>query len=694
MLTPLTPSTLPGGLSKLYTYLQHWGGPSDDDIAGVQYLYGPPKHISKTYFDDFDGHNDTEALIAPGEIISGNIDFAEDEDWFRIYLTPGQSYLFELSPGEDESPLTNLSAQLYYDPVPTYLVFADSFLADTGTDKASIAFTPHYAGVYWVAARGVRRATGSYQLSVTEISASVEIEEEETEPVVSEGESDLPHSLESEGFVPVDGSAAGTLDSAADRDFFRIKLVSGAEYELTVTGREDADTSPLEDPFLVLRDADNVYLDQDDDSGDGSNARIVYTPSVSGDFWLDVRSFGATPTGAYTVSVTQLAEPIPEVDEGIDIAGSMDSTANLAAGQSFIGEIADANDTDWFKLNVQNWVNYAFEVDTVDLGEDALADPALVLRNDSGQMLGTRDDTAGGLNPRIISRPLVSSDLWLEVKGFSGATGIYRVTARELVMPIYPPETDFTAVEVPPSTTTTTFVPLAGFVTGTLETSGDRDAYNIALTEGYTYRLELKGLDGEYELIDPHLVIRDENGIFLDQRDGSDRQGAALDFRPSATGVYIAQVASYGDEPIGQYVLSLNLAKATNDDVEGTPYTIAALESDNASVTGTIDFIGDHDFYKVKLQEGQRYDISVDVEDPIVEGAKLRIRLYPHPPGGGNLRSGQRFLLEEIETNRWLGEAKRGTTDYVIEVSADFLNFPAPGWWAQTGAYTLTVARQ
>ena len=224
------------GVSNRVNYLFELGGVTEDDIAGVRFLYGPPKRISKTYVDDFDGHARTGALIAPGETIAGNIDFADDEDWFEVNLTPGQSYLIELTPGEDGTPLTSLSVQLHYTHFFLYRLTPDPFLANVDTDKAHIAFTPHYSGAYWITVRGDQGAMGSYQLSVTDLSAMDEVEDEEPEPAVSEGEEDLPHNLESEGFVPIDGSATGTLDSAADRDFFRVKLVSGAQYEFTVTG--------------------------------------------------------------------------------------------------------------------------------------------------------------------------------------------------------------------------------------------------------------------------------------------------------------------------------------------------------------------------------------------------------------------------------------------------------------------------
>ena len=90
--------------------------------------------------------------------------------------------------------------------------------------------------------------------------------------------------------------------------------------------------------------------------------------------------------------------------------------------------------------------------------------------------------------------------------------------SEKLPLPEDVPKTKFTAIEIPPSTATEKFVPLAGSITGTLEDSDDKDAYKIALTEGYAYRLELKGLEGEDELIDSHLVLRDEDGKYLDQR--------------------------------------------------------------------------------------------------------------------------------------------------------------------------------
>ncbi len=399
------------------------------------------------------------------------------------------------------------------------------------------------------------------------------------------------------------------------------------------------------------------------------------------------------------MSVTQLSEPGQAVAEVSDIAGNTDSTASLAVGQSFIGEIAYTNDTDWFSFNhAGSDTIYALEVDTVGLGDAALSDPVLVVRGENGQMLGIRDDNAGGRNPRLIFDPLFDfdSDYWLEVKGFNGATGRYRATFRELDNATNAPATDFTGVEMPPSTTTNTFVPLAGFVTGTLETSGDKDAYKIALTEGYTYRLELKGLDGEDELIDPHLVLRDEQGTYLDQRDGSDRQGASLDYTPNATGIYIAQVASYGDEPIGEYVLSLNLAEPTNDDVEGTPYTIATLDSNNTSVIRSIDFVGDHDFYKIRLEDGQRYDIFAKLEYTFFSDTDIQLQVYKYSPDGGEifrrLNSGYKFFEVAVPNGIQGLEVEPGHNDYIVVIGG--LKSWSTGFSLETGPYKLTISRR
>ena len=161
-------------------------GVTEDDIAGLQFLYGPPAQVSKTDIDDFDGHKLTGALISSGETLPGNIEFTADEDWFRVLLTPGQTYLFDLVPGTDETPLTELALELKYFAYDWILVSADSFLANTSKDSAKIAFTPNFSGIYWVVVKGGPEATGSYQLSVTDLMPF------DKDLAVSEGESDFP----------------------------------------------------------------------------------------------------------------------------------------------------------------------------------------------------------------------------------------------------------------------------------------------------------------------------------------------------------------------------------------------------------------------------------------------------------------------------------------------------------------------
>ena len=45
-------------------------------------------------------------------------------------------------------------------------------------------------------------------------------------------------------------------------------------------------------------------LASDDDSGPGTDSRIVYTPGSSGSYYIDAGGFGDNQIGTYRVSVT------------------------------------------------------------------------------------------------------------------------------------------------------------------------------------------------------------------------------------------------------------------------------------------------------------------------------------------------------------------------------------------------------
>lgn len=98
---------------------------------------------------------------------TGNIAVADEQDWFRVTLTSGTRYRFDV----EGSSTSSTSVGVLPDP---YLRLLDSSVTElTANDdggiglNARIEFTPASSGIYYLVVRGFRTETGTYTLTVT-----------------------------------------------------------------------------------------------------------------------------------------------------------------------------------------------------------------------------------------------------------------------------------------------------------------------------------------------------------------------------------------------------------------------------------------------------------------------------------------------------------------------------------------------
>jgi hypothetical protein len=84
----------------------------------------------------------------------------------------------------------------------------------------------------------------------------------------------------------------------------RVRLEGGRRYAIGAT------SDNLDPVIRLLRAGTETVLAEDDDSGGGVNARLTYTPPVSGDYLVRVSSAGAGGGGDYALSIQPLA-PMP-----------------------------------------------------------------------------------------------------------------------------------------------------------------------------------------------------------------------------------------------------------------------------------------------------------------------------------------------------------------------------------------------
>ena len=99
----------------------------------------------------------------------------------------------------------------------------------------------------------------------------------------------------------------GRLDPAGDSDYFRIDPTSRLELTLQTSGETDT--------LCELRDARDNTLQQDDDSGDGRNCRMVTDLDAGGVYYIRVRHYSSSGVGPYTLALSATEfQPDPEPD--------------------------------------------------------------------------------------------------------------------------------------------------------------------------------------------------------------------------------------------------------------------------------------------------------------------------------------------------------------------------------------------
>ena len=281
--------------------------------------------------DDYSADRFTTGTVAVGGSATGTIETAYDQDWFAVELVAGRTYQFDLegSPtGRGTLPDTYLRA--IYNSQGRYQsgTYNDNF---GGSRNSRVTFTPEESGTYYVRASGDRDETGSYTLSVRDMTppeavnpppadppaetaaAAAESETGQGQAVpgsVSEGATDLPDDASTPGRVAVGDTATGRIGSNGDRDWFAVELVAGRTYVIDLRG-SPTDDGTLSNPFLrgiYDADGDRISGTLNNDAGTGRNSRLTFTATESGTHYIAAGAHSSRQ-GTYEVEVTDTSSP-------------------------------------------------------------------------------------------------------------------------------------------------------------------------------------------------------------------------------------------------------------------------------------------------------------------------------------------------------------------------------------------------
>ncbi|HQV04925.1 M10 family metallopeptidase C-terminal domain-containing protein [Novosphingobium sp.] len=233
------------------------------------------------FADTIPGDTTTTATISPGSFVSVTIDTAGDSDWFAISLVAGQTYTFStiLAGTLGDSILT------LYNSAGTAILTNDD--ANSSNLFSEITFTATSTGTFFLGVAGYDLETGTAFLTVT--------------APVSDA---VAASTATTSTLTLGNAVNGTMDANGDHDWYAVTLTAGTSYVFTTsaTGGADVDTT------LSLRNASGSLLAYNDDST-GTYSRVVFTPTTTGTYYLDVGAWGNAETGAYRV-VADIRPPL------------------------------------------------------------------------------------------------------------------------------------------------------------------------------------------------------------------------------------------------------------------------------------------------------------------------------------------------------------------------------------------------
>jgi serralysin len=282
----------------------------------------------------------------------------------------------------------------------------------------------------------------------------------------------IPGGTSSSSTISVGNSVIVDIETIGDRDWYRLLLTADRTYTIHSSNIHGSNT----DAFLNLRSSTGTVIQSDDDSGDGINSLISFTPTTSGFYYIDAGTYNSDTTGTFRLSVS--AAPLVAIDP----IGGISTSATLGVGNGINGTIDSATDHDYYRISLVAGESYIFRTgSTTPLSGDNPAgavDTTLTLRDQSGVQLKTNDDAGEYAYSGLRFTATTTGTYYLDVGGFSGAPiGQYNLTAYTTV-----PLTVFTNDQIANQLTT-------GYWGGSAHrfnaTAGSTITYNVAaLTAG------------------------------------------------------------------------------------------------------------------------------------------------------------------------------------------------------------------
>ena len=213
------------------------------DLTELEMLgFTGPRTASDDYANSLSDTTHPFGQVSVGGSATGTLEVTGDRDWFRIQLSAGVTYTFNLQ-GQQSGGGTLADPYLFlHDSTGTVLAQDDDIVSGVNRDS-QVTYQAAATGTYYIEAAAHNDAyTGTYTVSA----AAVSVPDDYANSL-----SDTSHPF---GQVSVGGSSTGTIEVNGDRDWFRVLLTAGVNYTINLDGVQSG-AGTLADPYLRLHDS-------------------------------------------------------------------------------------------------------------------------------------------------------------------------------------------------------------------------------------------------------------------------------------------------------------------------------------------------------------------------------------------------------------------------------------------------------
>ncbi len=252
-------------------------------------------------FEEDDSFNQAKDLAVGGAAQRHNVCPAGDQDRVKFNLVAGTVYVIQTG-NLDFAADTVLDL---YNDQGTLLVTNDDY---NYVEASRIAFKASTSGVYYARVTHheptAAGANTGYDLSISTGFCAPDSGDLSTG---DNGPGDAPTLPTSGTPEPRNFCADPTNGNLGDQDRVRFSAVAGGNYSI-----ESKAVGPNSDTVLHLYGPDGAaLLATNDDAGPGRSAQIVFTPTVPGDYFVQITQYNTNITGPETDYELSIAATIP-----------------------------------------------------------------------------------------------------------------------------------------------------------------------------------------------------------------------------------------------------------------------------------------------------------------------------------------------------------------------------------------------